>query len=225
MPAWRPSNGRSPRCSSRLVDRQGRAAHDPRAARGTGRQAQAEGGQARQPAPPGAAPRAGARPVRRRPVRRRPATWPTARCCRPSTSSAGRTCCPTSSCSSRSADGRTSRMPSGPRSRASLAKYSRVPGRARRSSTSSCARIVYHQGDFDDPSRVRPARRRASTDRPRARHRAATGCSTWPPSRRPSPRSSASSAGPASTTRSTAAAGGGSSSRSRSGATSTRRSA
>ena len=65
---------------------------------------------------------------------------------------------------------------------------------------------------------------RLEDDAPRARDRAPTCCSTSRPSRRRSRRSSASSGAAGSTTRSTTAAGAGSSSRSRSGATSTRRS-
>ena len=80
------------------------------------------------------------------------------------------------------------------------------------------------RGRLRRPGRVRPARRPARRRSTASTAPAATGCSTWRPSRRPSRRSSASSGGSASTTRSTAAAGAGSSSRSRSGATSTRRS-
>ena len=46
-------------------------------------------------------------------------------------------------------------------------------------------RIVYHQGDFDDPDGVRPPGRRGSTRSTRSAARAATGSSTSRPSRRP----------------------------------------
>ena len=106
---------------------------------------------------------------------------------------------------------------------ASLETHSRVAARAGRRGASSSSRIVYHRGDFADDASLRRAGRAARRASTPSTARAATGCSTWPPSRRPSRRSSPSSAASASTTSTTAAAGAGSSSRSRSAATSTRR--
>ena len=106
--------------------------------------------------------------------------------------------------------------------RTALETHSRILPLDEAAWTSFAQRILYHHFDFHDVGRLRgPGRPPGGPSMP-STARAATTCTTWPPSHRSSPGSSPALAGSASITSGTTAAGAGSSSRSRSATISSR---